>query len=308
LNVERLRVLHAVAVTGSVRSAAASLHVTSSAASQQLARLESEIGQPLLERRGRGVRLTDAARLLVEHTTRLLAQLEQAEAELAAHSGAVAGRLTVAAFATAARGLCPAALRSLRDRHPELQARLVELEPDAAIPALARGDVDVAIVQDWTDAPLSLPAGLTRRHLLDDPFDVAVPADHPIPGTEPVALTELADEEWISWSDGQICHDWLVDTFRAHGLDTRIAHTASEHSTQLALVAAGLGVAVVPRLGRGPALPGVRFLTLVPRPRRRIAVLWRVAAARRPAVAEAVRAVSAAAGADEGGDQQAEDQ
>jgi len=299
-------VLHAVAVTGSVRSAAASLHVTSSAASQQLARLESEIGQPLLERRGRGVRLTDAARLLVEHTTRLLTRLEQAEADLAAHSGAVAGRLTIAAFATAARGLCPAALRSLRDRHPELQVRLVELEPDAAIPALARGDVDVAIVQDWPDAPLPLPAGLTRRHLLDDPFDVAVPADHPIRG--PVALTELADEEWISWSDGQICHDWLVDTFRAHGLETRIAHTASEHPTQLALVAAGLGVAVVPRLGRGPALPGVRFLTLRPRPRRRIAVLWRIAAARRPAIAEAVGAVAAAAGADERSDQQAEQQ
>src|ERR1700730_14989747 len=107
LDLERLRVLHAVARFGSVSAAAEALHVTTSAVSQQMAKLERETGQRLLERRGRGVRLTDAAELLVEHADRLLSLAERAQADLEAHRGAVAGRLTFAAFATAARGLAP---------------------------------------------------------------------------------------------------------------------------------------------------------------------------------------------------------
>src|SRR5919197_1597046 len=178
LNVERLRVLHALAGAGSVRGAAETLHVTTSAVSQQLARLEREIGEPLVEPRGRGIRLTEAGSVLAGHAGRLLDQVERVEADLAGRRGAVVGQLTVAAFATAARGLLPGILASLRALPPGLSVRLSELEPTESIPELCRGDVHVAIVQDWPDAPLGLPDGLSRKHLLDDPLDVALPAGH----------------------------------------------------------------------------------------------------------------------------------
>ncbi|MDI5977000.1 LysR family transcriptional regulator [Amycolatopsis magusensis] len=284
LNLERLRVLRAVSTTGSVSGAAAHLHVTTSAVSQQLARLEREVGQPLLERNGRGIRLTDAAALLAAHADRLLAQVERVEADLARHRGAVAGALSMAAFATAARGLLPGALRALRTDHPGLRVRLDEREPPEAISGLCRGDVDVAVVQDWPESPLELPEGLSRETLLDDPLDLAVPADH-----EPRA--KLADEEWITWTNGQLCHDWLSRTLG----EPRIVHTASEHSTQLALVAAGLGVALLPRLGRDHVPDGVRVVPIDPAPTRQVHALWRTSAARRPAIRATVLALRHAA-------------
>ncbi|AXB47602.1 LysR family transcriptional regulator [Amycolatopsis albispora] len=287
LNLERLRVLRAVSATGSVSGAAAQLHVTTSAVSQQLARLEREVGQRLLERNGRGIRLTDAATLLAAHGDRLLAQVEEVEAELARHRGAVAGALSVAAFATAARGLLPGALRALRAEYPALEPRMDEQEPPEAVAGLCRGDVDVAVVQDWPEAPLVLPEGLSRDYLLDDPLDLAVPAGHPLAGRAEVPLPELGAEEWITWTDGQLCHDWLTRTLEA----PRIVHTASEHSTQLALVAAGLGVAVLPRLGRGHVPEGVRVVPIHPGPARQVHVLWRTSAARRPAIRAVVTAL-----------------
>lgn len=284
LNLERLRVLHAVATTGSVVGAARTLHVTTSAVSQQMARLEREVGQRLVERQGRGIRLTEAGALLARNAGDLLTHVERVEADLAEHRGAVAGTLSIAAFATAARGLLPGVLRDLRSRYPDLTVSLSEREPHEAIPDLSRGHLDIAVVQDWAEDVLTVPEGLSRRHLLDDPFDVALPAGHPLAGRHRVAVKELAGDEWISWSDGQICHDWLARTLRAAGAEPLVMHTASEHSTQLALVAAGLGAAVIPRLGRDPAPPSVRFVPLDPPPVRRVFVLWRTSAAARPAI------------------------
>jgi DNA-binding transcriptional LysR family regulator len=188
----------------------------------------------------------------------------------------------------------PGALRDLRARHPQLRVSLSELEPHESLPALGRGDLDVAVVQDWAEDPLAVPGGLARRHLLDDTYDVALPLDHPLAARAAVAVKELADDDWIGWSAGQICHDWLVRTLAEDGVEPRVAHTASEHSTQLALVAAGLGAAVIPRLGREPAPAAVRFVPVDPPPVRRVFALWRESAAARPAVRAAVAALQAA--------------
>jgi DNA-binding transcriptional LysR family regulator len=284
LNLERLRVLYAVQTGGSVVSAARALHVTTSAVSQQMARLEREVGQPLTERHGRGIRLTEAGALLAREAGDLLTRAEQVEGRLAAQRGAVTGALSVAAFATAARGLLPGALGDLRLRYPELSVSLSEQEPHEAIPALSRGDLDIAVVQEWPDSPLAVPDGQSRLDLLEDAFDVALPAAHPLAGCGSVTMTQLAGDDWIGWSTGQICHDWLVRTLRAHGAAPRIRHTASEHSTQLALVAAGLGAAVIPRLGREPAPASVTFVPVDPPPVRRIYALWRASSGRRPAI------------------------
>jgi DNA-binding transcriptional LysR family regulator len=294
MDLERLRVLHAVHLAGSVVGAAQALHVTTSAVSQQMARLEREAGQRLSERHGRGIRLTEAGELLAGEAAGLLAHAEQVEARLAGHSGAVTGRLAIAAFATAARGLLPGALRDLRSRYPELSVSLAEQEPHEAIPALRRGDLDIAVVQEWPDTALAVPGGLARQDLLQDPLDVALPAGHPLAGRDSVAIAELAGEDWIGWSPGQICHDWLVRTLRAHGTQPRVRHTASEHSTQLALVAAGLGAAVIPRLGREPAPASVRFVPVAPAPVRCVFALWRASSAHRPAVSAALAALQRA--------------
>ena len=283
--------LHAVASTGSVTGAARSLQVTSSAVSQQLARLEREVGQRLVEKAGRGVRLTPAGAVLARDAGELLSQVERVEAALAAHRGVVAGTLTVAAFATAARGLLPGVLAELRGRFAELRVSLAEQEPHDAIPACARGQVDVAIVQDWAGDELALPDSLTRQDLLDDVFDVALPHDHPLADRDGVAVTELLEEDWIGWTSGQICHDWLLRTLALHGAQAQVRHTASEHSTQLALVEAGLGVALIPRLGRDPVPASVRFLRLTPAPVRRVFAVWRTSASARPAIGVMVAAL-----------------
>jgi DNA-binding transcriptional LysR family regulator len=291
LNLERLRVLHAVALTGSVAGAAQVLHVTTSAVSQQMARLERETGHRLAERHGRGIRLTEAGLLLSGGAGRLLAQAEEVEAALAGYSGSVTGKLAVAAFATAVRGLLPGALQDLRSRYPDLSVSVSEQEPHEALPALRRGDVDIAIVQDWAGARLDVPGGLSRMDLIDDPFDAALPAGHPLAARESITVAELAADDWITWSTGQICHDWLTATLRASGVQPRILHTASEHSTQLALVAAGLGTALVPRLGRDPAPPQIRFVPVDPPPVRHVFALWRASSAARPAIMATVEAL-----------------
>jgi DNA-binding transcriptional LysR family regulator len=292
LSVERLRVLHAVATTGSVVGASAALHVTTSAVSQQLARLEREVGQPLLERHGRGVRLTDTGTLLAHDAADLLARLERVEAGLAAHRGAVSGGVEIAAFSTAARGLLPAALTALRDRHPDLAVVSRELDPHESVPALTRRQLDLAVVQDWPEQPLAPPPGVSCRHLLDDRFDLALAADHPLAGRRTVRVGELAGARWVTWPAGQICHDWLARTLP----EPQVAHTASEHSTQLALVAAGLGLALIPRLGRDPVPAAVRLVRLEPAPVRRVSALWRTPSAARPALAAVLTALADAAG------------
>jgi len=292
LSLERLRVLHAVMATGSVVGAATALHVTTSAVSQQLARLEREVGQRLLERQGRGVRLTEAGALLADRAGDLLARVERVEADLAGHRGAVDGALAVAGFATAVRGLLPGTLRDLRARHPALSVSVSEREPHEAVLALRRGHLDVVVAQDWADDVLPVPAELSRRHLLDDRFDLAVAPEHPLAGCDRVGPAELAGLDWISWSSGQICHDWLVRSLGTDARGPRIAHTASEHATQLALVAAGLGAALIPRLGRDPVPAGVRFLPLDPPPTRRVFALWRSSSGARPAVRAALDALT----------------
>lgn len=296
LNLERLRVLDAVSKTGSVAGAARTIHITASAVSQQLGRLQREVGECLVERHGRGIRLTEAGALLAREGGDLLRAAERVEVRLAAHRNVVAGPVAIAAFATAARGLLPSVLRQLRSHYPDLTVSLSEREPHQAIPELSRGDLDLAVVQDWADDPLTIPGYLSHRHLLDDTFDAALPAEHRLADRDRVTIDELACDDWITWSTGQICHDWLSRTLRMGGVEPRVLHTASEHSTQLALVGAGLGTALIPRVGREPAPATVRFVPLTPPLTRRIFALWRQNATERPSIRAVLNALSSPGG------------
>lgn len=288
LNLDRLRALHAVSARGSIIAAAETLNVTTSAVSQQLAKLEAETGQTLLERHGRGVRLTDAAMALVSRTQRVLSLLEEAEAELDANDAGVAGRVVLAAFATAARGLAPQAIAALRKKYPELAITFHEQEPHESIPKLVRRDVDLIVINDWENAPLALPEGLTKAPLFDDIADIALPPGHRYSGAKSVKLSQLSGEEWIAWPGGSICHDFLLHTLRKNGHEPRITHTAGEYATQLALVAAGLGACILPRLGRGPVPAGVSVVPAEPALRRHVYAAWRTHATRKTAIRAAV--------------------
>ncbi|TMG40944.1 MAG: LysR family transcriptional regulator [Chloroflexi bacterium] len=264
IDFNRLRCLHAVATHGSVTRAAAELHLSPSAVSQQLSKLEEELGHRLLEPKGRGIRLTEPALMLAGHATAVLAQLERARADLEATETAVHGSVRLGVFPTAARGIAPSALASLRQAHTRLEVQMQELEPTDSIGMLLRGDLDVVVAQDWFNSPLVLPRDLERRELLDDQADLVVPANHRL-------------------------------TLRMSGIEPDIVHTAAEHPTQLALVAAGLGVAVIPRLGRGELPRKVRLVQVTPALSRRVYALWRANDSRRPTVKALLDALEAAA-------------
>ena len=291
LNLERLRTLDALARHGSVSGAAEGLHVTTSAVSQQMSKLEREVGQQLLAKNGRGVRLTDAGRLLADHAARILSQVELAQSDLEAQRGQVVGELRLSAFPTGARGLFPAALAMLRAEHPGLRLRSCELEPEAGVAGVVRGDLDLAVVLDWYNKPMPLPDGLVKAPILDDPADVAMPVGHPLADRSEVDLGEFAEDEWITWGEGEFCHEWLMFTLRSKGVEPRIGHRAAETHTQLALVEAGLGVCIAPLLGRQPVPAGVVTVPLRQRVRRHVFVVWRADADRRPSIRAAVEAL-----------------
>ncbi|MEU7056189.1 LysR family transcriptional regulator [Streptomyces sp. NPDC046197] len=289
LDLQRLRALHAVSVHGSVGAAAAALGYTSSAVSQQIAKLERETRTVLLEREGRGVRLTDEAWQLAGTAQKLLAIVERAETELEERRGRPAGRLTVAAFPSAARGLLPPVLADLARRHPGLDARLSEVDPHLSVDLVAKGAVDLAVAHDWDIAPLPAPEGVEQAVIGEDLCDLLVPAGHRFAGRTAVRRSELGGERWVCQPPGRVCHDWLLRTLRAAGHEPDVVHQAEENPTLVALVAAGLGVALIPRLGRGPLPEQVAEVPLDPMPVRRLYALWRTGAARRPAIAETVR-------------------
>ena len=290
LHLERLQALHAVSTFGSVTGAAEALRLTPSAVSQQLGKLQRDVGQRLIEPYGRGVRLTPAGTLLAQRAHAILSEVENAESELDRQRNHVIGDLEIAGFATAARAILPQTIARLRKQHRQLKLRVSERQPDEAIRLVVAGHLDIALVNDWMNAPLVLPDGVQRVLIMNDPVDLAVPADHPLAGRASVELTELSAEPWITWPYGAICHEWLTQTLRQHGLTPEVTHTAEEHQTQLAMVAAGLGIAVMPRLGRG-SIEGVSIITLKPAFSRQIYAIFRTLASERPAIAVSVSAM-----------------
>lgn len=287
----RLRVLHAVAGHGSLAAAAQALHLTPSAVSQQMAKLEREAGCTLAERQGRRLRLTDEGRVLATHADRILAAVAAASADLDERRGRVLGTVTIGAFATAARGLVPAVLRACGPRYPDLRIHLREAEPYQSLTRVASGDLDVAVVQDWMNLPVAVPPRLSSADIGLDYADIALPPGHGLATRSSITLLDLATEPWIASTVGTICHDWLTTTFRRAGHEPAIAHQAAEFPTQLALVAAGLGVAVIPRLAADSVPEGVSLVPVEPALHRRLFAVWREEADRRPAIRAVVDAL-----------------
>jgi DNA-binding transcriptional LysR family regulator len=256
LDVTRLAVLVAVARTGSVTAAARELHYAQPTVSHHLARLEAETGSRLIQRVGRGIRLTEAGRLLAERGSEILARLDSAAEELAAYTGLTAGRVRLAAFPSALGTLVPRAAASFAAAHPEVDLRFTEAEPPAALRLLRSGDVEAALVFSYPGDP-DLP-GLRHEVLLDEPTYLVVPSD--LPGDR---LSDHRDRPWIAGCER--CRSELLRACADAGFTPDIRFTTDDYVAVQRLVGAALGVATLPGLAlaahrhdriRAVALPG----------------------------------------------------
>lgn len=293
--VEHLVTLSAVRRTGSIGGAAAELGYTPSAVSQQVKRLERRVGAAVLDRVGRGVVLTELGRHLVDEGGDILARLEALESGLGRVAGGpVSGSVRLLAFSTAVRGLVAPTLRRLREEEPGLTVTVVEHDPHEAIDLVASGGADAALVHHWGDLPLPFPDHVEVVTLGTDTADVLVPADHRLAAATSVSAVELAGEDWVCAPEGSVCHGWLTHMFDLHGERPRIRHWSMEFSSHVGLVAEGVCVSLVPRLGREALPPSVVALALTdPVPTRRVMMTWRRSMAPSPAIAR-VRAALAA--------------
>jgi DNA-binding transcriptional LysR family regulator len=285
MDLTALRSLQAVHTHGSVVAAAEALGFTPSAISQQIKRLERQSGVELLERVGRGVILTGPGRILVEEGAQIASDLERLETDLHAHAGEVAGDVALVGFSTAMRGLIGPAVADLMAAHPRLRIRLRELEPWDAVAEVAAGGADVALVHRWGDVVLEIPEHLDGRVVHHDEAEVIMRSEHPLAGHDHVTPLDLADEHWIATPEGTICRQWLIRMYAGTGRLPRIEHTAMEFASHLALVSAGLCIALVPQLGRGQLPENLRAVRVRnPVPSRESIVLWRRSQGRSPAI------------------------
>ncbi|WTW99997.1 LysR family transcriptional regulator [Streptomycetaceae bacterium NBC_01309] len=260
LDVRRLRLLRELAHRGTIAAVADALAFTPSAVSQQLSALEREAGVPLLERTGRSVTLTPAATALVAHADTVLAHLEQAAAELAAHRGEPAGPLRIGTFPSAARTLLPTALARLARDHPALEPHVAELDPAQAADRLRAGDLDAALLHRYDFAPAPTAPGIQTVTLFSEPLYLATRATSASPTTPapttPEATTPAGNPlaahrhaAWILATPGTLCHTMTIRACEAAGFTPTARHHIDDFTAVLALVAAGQGVALVPRLG-----------------------------------------------------------
>ena len=248
LNLARLRVLEAAARTGSLTAAAAELSYTTSAVSQQIAALERDTGARLLERHPRGVRLTEAGRVLVAHTGTVIAELQAAEDELAAVRHGSGGRLRFASFPTANAVLMPKAVAAFAPRRPQVELLLSELDRDDGLAGVADRELDLALVYEFSLVPVVVPEGVAVRELLPDPVYIMMPVSHRLARRRRLRLAELADEAWIQGVRHGTTLDVVPRACRAAGFEPDIVFRTDDQTTVRGLVAAGLGVAMVPQL------------------------------------------------------------
>ncbi|MEU0574717.1 LysR family transcriptional regulator [Dermacoccus nishinomiyaensis] len=293
----RLRILRAVADHRTVTAAAAALYLTPSAVSQQLNALEQETGHTLLIRGGKGVRLTAAGVILLDHTHAVLAQLERAEAELAAYAGGAAGDVTMAAFATGIAEVVAPALGALRSVHPGIRVRVRDAEGDESLTLVLDGEADIAVAVEYRGAPGEDDPRLSQVPLYAEPFDAVLHATHPLATERKIALAELADGDWIGPYSGNPCHDMVLLACELAGFQPRLVHSSDDFRAVVALAGAGAGVALVPR----SALRGMELKDVVVRPvsgpaaRRRVFAAVRRGAESHPLIAPVLESLTAAA-------------
>lgn len=300
LDAAALHLLRTVAEAGSITSAAASLGISQPAVSQQVRRLERRLGTALVERHGRGIRLTEPGRVLARHGASVAAVLASAQAELDTLTGLRAGQVRLVAFPSSSATILPAAIVQLRARHPGVAVTFTEAEPPESLARLRAGTADIAIAFSYPGTDLGRGeddlSGLVTRHLLDDPVLLALPQAHPLAARPGLHLRDLADQTWIAGCPR--CRGHLVHACAAAGFRPEVAFATDDYVAVLGLVAAGLGVALLPELVRSTAQrhPGVLLRAVAGTTARRVSAVTTVDLARVGTVAAMLAALTEAAG------------
>ena len=295
----RIHVLRMLAACGTVTAAAEVLHYTPSAVSQQIRTLGKDLGVELVVHDGRGVRLTPAARALLARVDDLLGTWEEIRAEVAAAGDGSAGasELRLCGFSTAAAALLPSVAARILLERPKCRVLLIEADPGECFDLLLADEADVAVVVATEEVPPVNDPRFEQEALLADPLDLLVPAAHHLTTSSSVALRDLSRERWIMDRPGRPYHHLLLAACAGAGFTPAVAHYAREWDTGAAMVAAGFGVALIPRLARLPDGYSVTRIPLdgEPRPARHIVAGFRRGGRHNPGVAAALRALHDAA-------------
>jgi DNA-binding transcriptional LysR family regulator len=286
IEVGALRALRSVAALGTLARAADELGFTASAVSQQIKRLERQVGVPLLAPAGRGVVLTPAGQAIVDSAADVFQALERcAEAAQSVADGAPRGTLRVAAFSTGIRGLLAPVLRGLSASCPELRLHLTEQDPGPALHSVDAGTADLALVHDADGLPAPLPPSLTQRPVHTDIGDVVMSRAHPLARLDrPLAGADLAGHAWVTSPPGTVCHQWFRRLVADVPEDPDVRHLVDDFASQLSLVASGGVLALIPRLARPPLGEELVARPLRRPPKREVHAAWRRSADASPAI------------------------
>lgn len=290
LSLRRLRILHEFARRGTITDAAAALHYTPSAVSQQLSVLQREIGQVLLEPVGRRLHLTDLGHALAEHAAEILAAEQRARIALEQRQEVLSGNLRVGVLATIAASLVPPAMAVLARRHPRVAVRTREVSPEDALMSVRDGDLDLAFMLDYPDVPMSWELNLESTVVGVEQHHMVVPSGW-LPGDGPVDLAELAEYDWVASGGDTDFGRALMTVCRQAGFEPRIAHQVDEQATAMAMVAGQLGVTLVAELGLALRPQGVEVRALRRPILRRVVLVRRQATRHRPSESAFLRCV-----------------
>lgn len=294
MDTNRMFTLREVAAHGSITAAAEALGYTTSAISQQIAKLEKEAAQPLLERHARGVVLTEAGRAVVRHAERILVELQAADAELAEIRGLRAGVLAIGTFPTAGSSLLPLVVKEFKTRHPGVDLTVLSGRFSRLVDALRRRETELSLLWDYEWNRIDDPT-LTYHHLMNDPTMLLVSEHHRLAERDSISIGELRDEAWVVRADDHPVAQTLEKLCQQGGFTPRTSVFAHDYGEVQAMVAVELGVAIAPRLAVLNPRPDVRTIKLATRPPQRRILIAHLAERRlSPAAHEAI-AVSAAA-------------
>ncbi|MGH3359624.1 MAG: LysR family transcriptional regulator [Nocardioidaceae bacterium] len=301
IDVGALRALRTVAALGTLARAAEELGFTPSAVSQQIKRLERQVGMPLLATAGRGVVLTPAGQAIADSAPDVFEALERcAEAAQSVAEGAPRGTLRVAAFSTAIRGLFSPTLQRLSARCPDLRVHITEQDPDQALHSVDAGTADLALIHDADGLPAPLSSSLTQHHLHTDVGDVVMSRTHPLARLDsPLTGADLAGNGWVTSPPGTVCHQRFRRLFADVSEDPDVRHLVDDFATQLSLVASGQVIALIPRLARPPL--GQRLVSRPLRrpPKREVHAAWRRSANASPAIRAVLAELGSSANPDD---------
>jgi DNA-binding transcriptional LysR family regulator len=299
LNLARLKLLRELQHRGTLAAVADALSYSTSAVSQQLRLLEREVGVPLVEPAGRRLRLTPQGALLVEHATRILDLVEQAEVDISRSLDRPGGTVRLAGFQSAAMTLVPQAIATLRERYPELTVEFHQGEPEKTLPALLAADLDLVVAEAYPGIPVPVMDGIAVDHLLDDPLWVVMDEAtfaSVVPDANVVA--QLATAGWAVEAADSVPRTWTINQCREQGFEPRVVCSSEDLAVQLRFVEAGLAVAVLPGLALELATSELRKLpTSAEMQSRQIVLAYRRAARNRPSVVAVRTALEQAAAA-----------